>query len=31
MRRLGEAGRRWVDRSWRWDLLAGRLTSLLAG
>ncbi|MFF1902101.1 glycosyltransferase family 4 protein [Kitasatospora sp. NPDC058218] len=30
-RRLGEAGRRWVDRSWRWDLLAGRLTSLLAG
>ncbi|MFC5662093.1 glycosyltransferase family 4 protein [Kitasatospora misakiensis] len=30
-RRMGEAGRRWVDRSWRWDLLAGRLTSLLAG
>ncbi|MFJ2777799.1 MULTISPECIES: glycosyltransferase family 4 protein [unclassified Kitasatospora] len=30
-RRLGEAGRRWVDRSWRWDLLAGRLTALLAG
>ncbi|MEV7600266.1 glycosyltransferase family 4 protein [Kitasatospora sp. NPDC089797] len=30
-RRLGEAGRRWVERSWRWDLLAGRLTSLLAG
>ncbi|MFD7989564.1 glycosyltransferase family 4 protein [Kitasatospora indigofera] len=29
-RRLGEAGRRWVHRSWRWDLLAGRLTSLLA-
>ena len=29
-RRLGEAGRRWVERSWRWDLLAGRLTSLLA-
>ncbi|MFD4534468.1 glycosyltransferase family 4 protein [Kitasatospora sp. NPDC058397] len=28
-RRLGEAGRRWVERSWRWDLLAGRLTSLL--
>ncbi|MDY0816277.1 glycosyltransferase family 4 protein [Kitasatospora purpeofusca] len=30
-RRMGEAGRRWVDCSWRWDLLAGRLTSLLAG
>ncbi|MEU6232859.1 glycosyltransferase family 4 protein [Kitasatospora sp. NPDC047058] len=30
-RRMGEAGRRWVDRSWRWDLLAGRLTALLAG
>ncbi|MFD4395946.1 glycosyltransferase family 4 protein [Kitasatospora sp. NPDC058478] len=28
-RRMGEAGRRWVERSWRWDLLAGRLTSLL--
>ena len=28
--RMGEAGRRWVERSWRWDLLAGRLTSLLA-
>ncbi|MGW4650310.1 glycosyltransferase family 4 protein [Kitasatospora sp. NPDC004289] len=27
---MGEAGRRWVERSWRWDLLAGRLTSLLA-
>ncbi|MFD5465409.1 glycosyltransferase family 4 protein [Kitasatospora sp. NPDC127059] len=30
-RRMGEAGRRWVERSWRWDLLAGRLTALLAG
>ncbi|MFJ9839889.1 glycosyltransferase family 4 protein [Kitasatospora sp. NPDC101155] len=30
-RQMGEAGRRWVERSWRWDLLAGRLTSLLAG
>ncbi|MEV7771853.1 glycosyltransferase family 4 protein [Kitasatospora sp. NPDC086791] len=29
-RRMGEAGRRWVERSWRWDLLAGRLTTLLA-
>ncbi|GAA2157275.1 glycosyltransferase family 4 protein [Kitasatospora kazusensis] len=28
--RMGEAGRRWVERSWRWDTLAGRLTSLLA-
>lgn len=27
---MGEAGRRWVHRSWRWDLLAGRLTNLLA-
>ncbi|MFD9129564.1 glycosyltransferase family 4 protein [Kitasatospora sp. NPDC059571] len=29
-RRMGEAGRRWVERSWRWDMLAQRLTSLLA-
>ncbi|WP_405013719.1 glycosyltransferase family 4 protein [Kitasatospora sp. NBC_01539] len=29
-RRMGEAGRRWVERSWRWDLLAQRLTGLLA-
>ncbi|KQV16844.1 MULTISPECIES: glycosyltransferase family 4 protein [unclassified Kitasatospora] len=29
-RTMGEAGRRWVERSWRWDLLAGRLTALLA-
>ncbi|MFJ8040998.1 glycosyltransferase family 4 protein [Kitasatospora sp. NPDC096147] len=29
-RTMGEAGRAWVERSWRWDLLAGRLTSLLA-
>lgn len=28
--RMGEAGRRWVERSWRWDLLAQRLTGLLA-
>ncbi|MEV6206865.1 glycosyltransferase family 4 protein [Kitasatospora sp. NPDC051914] len=27
---MGEAGRRWVERSWRWDLLAQRLTGLLA-
>jgi phosphatidylinositol alpha-1,6-mannosyltransferase len=30
-RRMGERGRRWVEESWRWDLLAGRLTSLLQG
>ncbi|MEV8093536.1 glycosyltransferase family 4 protein [Kitasatospora sp. NPDC085879] len=29
-RTMGEAGRRWVERSWRWDLLAQRLTGLLA-
>ncbi|GAA2741454.1 glycosyltransferase family 4 protein [Kitasatospora cinereorecta] len=29
-RRMGEAGRRWVHRSWRWDMLAERLTGLLA-
>ncbi|MFJ9519719.1 glycosyltransferase family 4 protein [Kitasatospora sp. NPDC101801] len=29
-RTMGEAGRRWVERSWRWDLLAGRLTALLS-
>ncbi|MFJ6213896.1 glycosyltransferase family 4 protein [Streptomyces sp. NPDC092296] len=27
--RLGERGRRWVEESWRWDLLAGRLADLL--
>ncbi len=30
-RRLGRAGREWVEREWRWDLLAGRLRGLLAG
>ncbi|MFI9272483.1 glycosyltransferase family 4 protein [Kitasatospora sp. NPDC052896] len=30
-RKLGEAGRRWVEDAWRWDLLAGRLGALLAG
>jgi phosphatidylinositol alpha-1,6-mannosyltransferase len=30
-RRLGEAGRAWVEREWRWDVLAGRLRGLLAG
>ncbi|WP_280725238.1 glycosyltransferase family 4 protein [Kitasatospora sp. MAA4] len=28
---LGAAGRRWVEEAWRWDLLAGRLGTLLAG
>ncbi|MFF4648958.1 glycosyltransferase family 4 protein [Streptomyces sp. NPDC001380] len=28
-RRMGERGRRWVEESWRWDLLAGRLAELL--
>ncbi len=27
--RLGEHGRRWVEESWRWDLLADRLRGLL--
>ncbi|WP_375485430.1 glycosyltransferase family 4 protein [uncultured Jatrophihabitans sp.] len=27
--RLGAAGRAWVERDWRWDLLAARLRSLL--
>jgi phosphatidylinositol alpha-1,6-mannosyltransferase len=30
-RRLGEAGRAWVEADWRWELLAGRLRGLLAG
>jgi len=28
---LGQAGRAWVEREWRWDVLAGRLRELLAG
>jgi len=28
-RSMGERGRRWVEESWRWDLLADRLQSLL--
>jgi phosphatidylinositol alpha-1,6-mannosyltransferase len=28
---LGRAGRAWVEREWRWDVLAERLRSLLAG
>jgi phosphatidylinositol alpha-1,6-mannosyltransferase len=30
-RAMGAAGRDWVEREWRWDLLAGRLRDLLAG
>ncbi|MDT4916570.1 MAG: phosphatidyl-myo-inositol dimannoside synthase [Pseudonocardiales bacterium] len=29
--RLGAAGRGWVEREWRWDVLAGRLRGLLDG
>ena len=28
-RRLGDAGRAWVDREWRWDTQADRLATLL--
>jgi phosphatidyl-myo-inositol dimannoside synthase len=28
---MGEAGRRWVSRHWRWEDMAGRLTHLLDG
>jgi phosphatidylinositol alpha-1,6-mannosyltransferase len=29
--RLGAAGRAWVEKEWRWDILAARLTDLLQG
>jgi phosphatidylinositol alpha-1,6-mannosyltransferase len=29
-RKLGDAGREWVERAWRWDLLAQRLRGLLS-
>jgi phosphatidyl-myo-inositol dimannoside synthase len=29
--RMGAAGRAWVDAEWRWDVLADRLRTLLAG
>ncbi|HEV2089108.1 MAG TPA: glycosyltransferase family 4 protein [Cryptosporangiaceae bacterium] len=29
--RLGAAGRAWVERAWRWDDSAARMTALLAG
>jgi phosphatidylinositol alpha-1,6-mannosyltransferase len=28
---MGGAGRAWVEKEWRWDVLAGRLRGLLAG
>jgi phosphatidylinositol alpha-1,6-mannosyltransferase len=28
---MGRAGRAWVEQAWRWDVLAERLRSLLAG
>jgi phosphatidylinositol alpha-1,6-mannosyltransferase len=28
---MGAAGRAWVEKEWRWDVLAGRLRELLAG
>jgi phosphatidylinositol alpha-1,6-mannosyltransferase len=30
-RAMGAAGRSWVQREWRWDVLAARLRALLAG
>lgn len=30
-RSVGEKGRAWVEREWRWDTLAARLTTLLQG
>ena len=30
-RTMGAAGREWVQREWRWEVLAGRLRDLLAG
>jgi len=30
-RAMGAAGRTWVEEQWRWDVVAGRLTQLLAG
>jgi len=28
---MGEKGVAWVDREWRWDIVAGRLEEILAG
>jgi phosphatidylinositol alpha-1,6-mannosyltransferase len=30
-RAMGVDGRRWVEEEWRWDVLAARLRTLLAG
>jgi phosphatidylinositol alpha-1,6-mannosyltransferase len=30
-KRMGEAGRAWVEAQWRWDIQAARLASLLVG
>jgi phosphatidylinositol alpha-1,6-mannosyltransferase len=30
-RETGRAGRDWVEREWRWDVLAQRLRELLVG
>lgn len=30
-RRMGTAGRAWVEREWRWDLVAAHLTAMLNG
>lgn len=29
--RMGQAGRAWIERSWRWELISARLTMLLEG
>jgi hypothetical protein len=28
---MGDAGRRWVSKNWRWTDMATRLTNLLSG
>jgi phosphatidylinositol alpha-1,6-mannosyltransferase len=30
-RAMGEKGAAWVDREWRWELVADRLMAILAG
>lgn len=30
-RRMGAAGRSWIERDWRWETQAGRMAALLAG
>jgi phosphatidylinositol alpha-1,6-mannosyltransferase len=30
-RRMGASGRAWIDRTWRWDLVADRFSGLLTG